>query len=170
MEKGSEFWKGKRVVELGAGCGLAGLVAAGLGAEEVLLTDQHIALLEHNAAKNAAVTTPAAVKVQQLRWGDVSAAAAALGSPPRPFDVVLGADVLQEAGGIVGDCGGLVASVVGLCTPPPAPAIFYLCQPAGDPAQMLPLISALKSEGFTLKVVVPPRDVSPIAVFEFSRP
>eukprot|EP01052_Picozoa_sp_SAG31_P034026 SAG31_NODE_3917_length_3753_cov_2.846196_3_plen_61_part_00 len=44
VELGPEYWRGKRVAEIGAGCGLAGIVAAGLGAE-VLLTDRHTALL-----------------------------------------------------------------------------------------------------------------------------
>ncbi|KAG6962093.1 hypothetical protein JG687_00007322 [Phytophthora cactorum] len=62
---------GQSVLELGSGCGLAGLVAASLGAD-VLLTDQHEALelLQRNAETNAASESERArLQVAEFVWG-----------------------------------------------------------------------------------------------------
>ncbi|POM64969.1 Hypothetical protein PHPALM_19424 [Phytophthora palmivora] len=47
-----EVVQGRDVIELGAGCGLCGLVAATLGAKTVVLTDEYPDLLAKNIAKN----------------------------------------------------------------------------------------------------------------------
>ena len=84
--------RGKRCVELGAGIGLVGAVAAALGAARVVLTDVADAqpLLRRNAARAGAL------EARELLWGD-AAHIAACGAAQ--FDVVLGADILyhQEA-------------------------------------------------------------------------
>ena len=74
--------RGKRVVELGAGAGLAGLASAALGAARVVLTDlaENLPLLQRNAARNGL---------------DVSVAAFDWLTPTtlgERFDVVLAAD------------------------------------------------------------------------------
>jgi len=38
------YWKGKKVIELGCGCGLLGIIASLEGAEEVVLSDQEFVL------------------------------------------------------------------------------------------------------------------------------
>ena len=82
----------KRCVELGAGIGLVGAVAAALGAARVVLTDVADAqpLLRRNAARAGAL------EARELLWGD-AAHVEACGAAQ--FDVVLGADILyhQEA-------------------------------------------------------------------------
>ncbi|ETI54625.1 hypothetical protein F441_02546 [Phytophthora nicotianae CJ01A1] len=62
---------GQSVLELGSGCGLAGLMAASLGAD-VLLTDQHEALelLQRNVETNAASDSERArLQVAEFVWG-----------------------------------------------------------------------------------------------------
>ena len=101
--------RGKTVVELGAGPGLPGIVAARLGAARVVLTDLpgELELLRSNAAKNGVEATASAAA---CAWGDARAAAA-LGR----FDVVLCSDVLY---------GHLEATAVSL-----AETAHALCEP-----------------------------------------
>lgn len=61
----------RAVIELGSGCGLAGLVAASLGGD-VLLTDQReaVELLQRNIAANAASADELArLHVLEYAWG-----------------------------------------------------------------------------------------------------
>ena len=80
---------GKRVLELGAGCGACGMAASCLGAADVVITDMHniVPLLETNVAANR-TALPGAVSVAPLDWTD----------DPLPelgaFDVILAADCI----------------------------------------------------------------------------
>jgi predicted nicotinamide N-methyase len=92
----TEFWDcNRRVVELGCGCGLCGIVAAGLGAHEVILTDQVLFVAQYNL-QHAGLPPPARqrVRVEKLKWG-VEEDAAAI-SPP--FDLLLGGDIMYFPG------------------------------------------------------------------------
>ncbi|KAF9205898.1 hypothetical protein BGZ49_003370 [Haplosporangium sp. Z 27] len=64
------FWTGKRVLELGAGQGIASFTAAALGAERVIITDVESAVpaLEQGAALNG-FSAPQ-VQVTALDWTD----------------------------------------------------------------------------------------------------
>ncbi|GAQ88365.1 hypothetical protein KFL_004220040 [Klebsormidium nitens] len=80
--------RGKRCIELGAGCGLVGICAARFGAGSVVLTDLpgNLSLLERNRSGNSTQDT----QVSELVWGaDVAHLEA-------PFDVVFATDVIYD--------------------------------------------------------------------------
>jgi predicted nicotinamide N-methyase len=78
--------RGQRVIELGAGVGVAGLAAARAGAE-VLITDYEEEALDF--ARQNAVLNGLRVHTSRLDWRD--------GAWPGGFDLVVAADVLYEA-------------------------------------------------------------------------
>ncbi|XP_037552232.1 protein N-lysine methyltransferase METTL21A [Nematolebias whitei] len=88
LELGSIELKGKRVIELGAGTGLVGIVAALLGAH-VTITDREPALDLLSANVKTNLTPDQSVVVSELSWG--------MGLEHYPaggFDLVLGADII----------------------------------------------------------------------------
>ncbi|KAG4985520.1 hypothetical protein AAZX31_12G076100 [Glycine max] len=89
--------KGKRVIELGAGCGVSGIGMALLGCD-VIVTDQKevLPLLQRNVERNISRITQknpesfGSIKVAELQWGDESHIKAV--GPP--FDYIIGTDVV----------------------------------------------------------------------------
>ncbi|KAH9143303.1 hypothetical protein LEN26_005076 [Aphanomyces euteiches] len=79
--------KQARVLELGAGCGLCGLVASALGAPAVVLSDEYPDMLERNIELNADWLTES-VAVKTIEWGEQSQA-------DETFDIVLGSEITQ---------------------------------------------------------------------------
>lgn len=93
------FWKGKRCIELGAGCGLVGMAAWLLGAS-VTLTDTEDMLehtkkcVKHNLEKvngrGSKEVDGLAINTQVYLWGtdctDLSP----------PFDIILGSDIIYQ--------------------------------------------------------------------------
>ncbi|KAF0695288.1 Aste57867_13884 [Aphanomyces stellatus] len=80
-----------RVLELGAGCGLCGLVSAALGAPTVVLSDEYPDLLQLNIDLNK--TQPwmqHPIAVRELEWGDRSHV-----PDGDVFDVILGSEITQ---------------------------------------------------------------------------
>ena len=89
---GTSTIRGQRVLELGCGTGLCGIVAARLGASGVVLTDASDAVLQRamgNVARNLEPPLRGRVRVQQLLWGG-------LDDPELSgqFDCVIASDVL----------------------------------------------------------------------------
>jgi predicted nicotinamide N-methyase len=97
MAKGKELFAGRRVLELGSGCGVAGIAAALLGAR-VVLTDWEVCipLLRRNAARNAPLCAHP-VEVQLLSWRLEEEA----GCGCEPYEIVLGADLLYQSHAIL---------------------------------------------------------------------
>lgn len=89
--------KGKRVIELGAGCGVSGFGMALLGCD-VIVTDQKevLPLLQRNVERNISRIMQknpesfGSIKVAELQWGDESHVKAV--GPP--FDYIIGTDVV----------------------------------------------------------------------------
>lgn len=90
--------QGKKVIELGSGCGLVGCVAALLGAQ-VILTDlpDRLRLLKKNVEANLYGDVRGSATVNELTWGDE------LDNDMRnPLpDYVLGSDVIYSEGAVV---------------------------------------------------------------------
>jgi predicted nicotinamide N-methyase len=157
--KGADYWRGKRALELGCGCGMVGLSAAAMGANHVLLTDQVIAGAVANTKANPSVACRVACR--RLDWGDE-----AMIREAGKFDVILGSDILQEGGDIVGShniLGDTIAELSG-----PSTEVF-LCGPIGNPAKVAPFFSLMKEHGFSSRVVQPPSGFDPIAVIRLAR-
>ncbi|KAK3251934.1 hypothetical protein CYMTET_38747 [Cymbomonas tetramitiformis] len=93
---GEELFWGKRVVELGAGCGLPGFVSS-LFAKEVILTeraselDNLRAILQDNSLKLQGIG--ASVRVEELDWQQLG-----VGSLVDAADVALASEVIYSEG------------------------------------------------------------------------
>ncbi|XP_069020127.1 protein N-lysine methyltransferase METTL21A [Embiotoca jacksoni] len=90
LELGKVELKGKLAIELGAGTGLVGIVAALLGAQ-VTITDREPALdfLSANVKANLPTDSQGSAAVSELTWGEGLERYSAGG-----FDLVLGADIV----------------------------------------------------------------------------
>ncbi|XP_069471692.1 protein N-lysine methyltransferase METTL21A [Ambystoma mexicanum] len=89
LEMGTIDLQRLAVIELGAGTGLVGIVAALMGAN-VTITDRKVALefLESNVRTNLPAHIQPNVAVMELTWGHD------LGNFSRTFDLILGADII----------------------------------------------------------------------------
>jgi hypothetical protein len=96
LVRNRELVQGHQVLELGAGCGLSGLVASHFAAG-TLLTDGNdivLELLRQNAERQQAEGVSAGpVEARKLLWGSEESLREALGGGWRP-QVLLGADIV----------------------------------------------------------------------------
>ncbi|XP_029695972.1 protein N-lysine methyltransferase METTL21A isoform X2 [Takifugu rubripes] len=90
LELGQVDLKEKEVIELGAGTGLVGIVAALMGARATI-TDREPALdfLSANVKANLPADSPGSAVVSELSWGEGLDR-----YPAGGFDLVLGADII----------------------------------------------------------------------------
>ena len=118
-------WRGRRVVELGAGVGLCGLCCALRDADSVVLTDADPAVLDNLRYTTEALNAGLAprTRVLALDWADFGDLRALLG----PTDLVLAADCVYD--------------------PAAAPALAALCRAFADnfPAADLVLANAIRT-------------------------
>ena len=89
LEKHKPLIEHRKVIELGAGTGLVGMVAALLGGS-VIVTDRQKALkyINTNVENNADVLSKLPIKVAGLTWGQ------SISDFEAPFDIILGADII----------------------------------------------------------------------------
>lgn len=98
-KKGQELVSGKNIIELGAGCGLPGLVATHF-ADKVHLTDGNETVMDllernHEVFSTKCPHLKDKVTVSQLVWGDRYHYSRISEGGDSSFDVVLAADVVQ---------------------------------------------------------------------------
>ncbi|GMQ11689.1 hypothetical protein CsSME_00054215 [Camellia sinensis var. sinensis] len=108
VESGMMLLQGKKVVELGSGCGLVGCIAALLGAE-VILTDlpDRLRLLRKNVGTNLYGNVRGSAAVSQFVWGEEPDLELI---QPLP-DYVLGSDVIYGEDAVM----DLLATLLELC-------------------------------------------------------
>jgi predicted nicotinamide N-methyase len=146
--------RGKRVLELGAGTGVPGIVAASLGAQVLQVDRSEVALhlCEMNARRNA----QPGVEVRAATWEAFES--------EQPFDFILGADVLYVT--------TMHERLIALCEANLAPGGVALFS---DPfrAQSLPMLEAMEARGWRVSfakwTITVESGTRTIAVYEASR-
>jgi predicted nicotinamide N-methyase len=96
LELRPEYVRGKTVLELGAGCGLCGLIAVSVGAAHTVLTDKVTFMLNHNVQRFREDTDymhgRSQIEIKKLEWGNDRDIEAVATDPP--VQVILGSDLV----------------------------------------------------------------------------
>jgi hypothetical protein len=135
---GAGWLRGRQVLELGAGVGLAGLWAAMHGAH-VTLTDVDDDLLDamrQNVERNAGAIARGggSATVKRLDWGNVDEIVAvneAVPEPAKGFSLILGADVCYESSAFA----ALYTTLL-LCSRPPPHGTLALLAVPEEPVEL----------------------------------
>jgi methyltransferase-like protein 23 len=146
--------RGKRVLELGAGTGIPGIVAATLGARVLLIDRSEIAL--HLCARNKERNRATTVEVRSAEWDTFQS--------DTQFDLILGSDVLYAT--------TMHARLRAICDDYLAPGGKVLF---ADPlrSQSLPMLEAMDASGWRISLskwsIEVETGVRTIAVYEALR-
>jgi methyltransferase-like protein 23 len=150
----ADSFRGKRVLELGAGTGLPGIIASAFGAQVVQTDRQELAmtLCKRNGERNGA----SGIEYRMADW--------ASWNDDAKYDWVLGSDILYSPSFHEALCGVLTSSV--------APAGRVLIS---DPfrAVSLGLLETLEESGWAItmsKWTIGEKEPRPIGVFEMTPP
>lgn len=145
---------GKRILELGAGTGMPGIVAASLGARVLQVDHSSVAL--HVCGLNAQRNNATGVEVREVDWDAFES--------DEPFDLILGADVLYAT--------TMHPRLRAICERYLAPGGTVLFS---DPLreQSLPMLEAMETDGWRVSLskwsVQMDDGARSIAVYEASR-
>lgn len=145
---------GKRVLELGSGTGVPGIVAASFGARVLQIDRNELAL--HVSAKNAERNGVRGIEGRLTEWDAFSS--------DEPFDLILGSDVLYVA--------PMHDRLRAICEQHLAPGGRVLFS---DPfrAASMPMLEAMEASGWRVVMakwtIAVATGVRPIAVYELSR-
>ncbi|OMP87064.1 putative nicotinamide N-methyltransferase [Diplodia seriata] len=159
LHAGREWWvdageeacwrvEGERVLELGAGVGLAGIVSTLVGADEVVVSDypapEILENLEQNVKRNIPEKLRSKVSVQGHLWGDLDSpfAVANAGS----FTRILAADCLW----MPHEHRSLAKSMLHFLSPEPQARVFVIAGFHTGRAMMAPFFEIVVEEGLEI--------------------
>ena len=96
LDGGLPFFKGKRVVELGTGLGLCGILATHLMPSRIVLTDGDDLVLEKTRSNCVRNGVNESCVIKKLRWGVKEVEEFLTGEDEEGFDTVFGSDIIYD--------------------------------------------------------------------------
>ncbi|KAF2092042.1 hypothetical protein K490DRAFT_32985 [Saccharata proteae CBS 121410] len=143
--------RGQRVLELGAGVGLAGIVSVLNGADEVVISDypapEILSNLSRNVARNVPSQLRARVAVHGHEWGDLTSPFST--AHAGRFTRILAADCLW----MPHEHGNLARSMLHFLSPEPEARVFVIAGFHTGRAKMAPFFDVVLEEGLEIDVI-----------------